>query len=93
LSPISHQLSHPSPNRCNRYIQVIFFFFCPGWILGQIRSKKWIVFATLPRTPAPQEKAAYGTSPCMGVNLGVEAEGFIRVGDPVFVIMGELAAN
>ena len=40
-----------------------------------------------------KEKAAYGTSPCFGVNLGVEVEGEVRVGDPVFVTLGQAAAG
>lgn len=36
----------------------------------------------------PKEKAAYGTAPCMGLNLGVEAEGEVRVGDTVYVTLG-----
>jgi len=40
-----------------------------------------------------QEKAKYGTSPCMGINLGVEEEGAIRVGDPVYVIKAEIPSN
>lgn len=41
----------------------------------------------------PLEKAAYGTSPCMGINLGVEVEGSIRAGDPVYVTMGQAEAR
>jgi hypothetical protein len=38
----------------------------------------------------PQEKAAYGTSPCLGINLGVETEGEIKLGDPVYVTLGQM---
>jgi hypothetical protein len=41
----------------------------------------------------PVEKAAYGTSPCFGINLGVEEEGTISVGDPVYVTLGEKVAS
>jgi hypothetical protein len=41
----------------------------------------------------PREKAAYGTSPCLGVNLGVEMEGEVKLGDTVYVTLGQKEPN
>ena len=57
-------------------------------LLGNIgvQQRKLPTSYLLPRFAAdPLEKAAYGSSPLFGVNLGVTTEGRINLGDRVYV--------